>query len=359
MPKGRYTRVRQAAEADKFIENLDLVISVDTAVAHLAGAVGKPVWLMNRFASCWRWLQEGSRTAWYPSMRIFRQPAVGDWKGVVEPVCAAAAELIREIQDRLSRDPATNMVATAPNRRESVVPSEASAEKIRFVCATRSTTEEFFSKCPLGRSLPLYRTFPRGQRIELRLFRENREGLPSVYNTAIEEARTDPAILVFIHDDVFLSDYYWASHLLEGLSAFEVVGLAGNRRRVARQASWMYLDGEFTRDAEEHLSGVLGHGEGFPNLKQLSIYGEPCQEVKLLDGVLLAVRSPKLIETGLRFDPQFRFHFYDMDFCRQAELAGLRMGTWAISAIHASAGKLGGAAWRAAYRDYLVKYGET
>jgi len=61
----------------------------------------------------------------------------------------------------------------------------------------------------------------------------------------------------------------------------------------------------------------------------------------------------------LRFDPQFAFHFYDIDFCRQAEARHIRMGTGAICAIHASAGQLGGEAWRTAYQQYLTKYGET
>lgn len=249
--------------------------------------------------------------------------------------------------------------ATFKGREEWERAPVAGAEKIRFVCATRESHEAFFSTSALGRSLPFYRTFPPRQRIELRLFKENSQGLPAVYNTAIEEAKDDPAILVFIHDDVFLSDYYWAEHLLEGMRVFDIVGLAGNRCRAPRQASWMYLDNEFHRDRDENLSGVLGHGAGFPGLKELSVYGPPGQQVLLLDGVMLAVRSEVLIETGLRFDPRFSFDFYDLDFCRQAELRGLRMGTWAISLIHASAGNLGGNAWQAAYRDYLVKYGEA
>ena len=74
---------------------------------------------------------------------------------------------------------------------------------------------------------------------------------------------------------------------------------------------------------------------------------------------MLAIRSEILIERDLRFDSRFKFHFYDMDFCRQAEAKGIRMGTWAISLVHASAGSLGVEPWRAAYRDYLTKYGET
>lgn len=82
--------VRDFADTAAIISALDLVISVDTAVAHLAGALGKPVWLLNRFDTCWRWLLEREDSPWYPTMRIFRQPYPGDW---ATPVARVAAEL--------------------------------------------------------------------------------------------------------------------------------------------------------------------------------------------------------------------------------------------------------------------------
>jgi Flp pilus assembly protein TadD len=77
------------------VAQLDLVISVDTVVAHLAGALGKPVWLLNRFGSEWRWLLEREDSPWYPTMRIFRQKARGDWAGVIEEAAAALGERLR------------------------------------------------------------------------------------------------------------------------------------------------------------------------------------------------------------------------------------------------------------------------
>ena len=71
------------------ILNLDLVIAVDTSVAHLAGALGKPVWLMIPVQPDWRWLEQGKTSAWYPTMRIFRQSRRGEWRDVVEAVAAA------------------------------------------------------------------------------------------------------------------------------------------------------------------------------------------------------------------------------------------------------------------------------
>jgi Flp pilus assembly protein TadD len=73
------------------VDNLDLVIAVDTAVAHLAGALGKPVWLLNRYDSEWRWMLGRADSPWYPTMRIFRQAGPGDWDGVIEEVARALA----------------------------------------------------------------------------------------------------------------------------------------------------------------------------------------------------------------------------------------------------------------------------
>jgi ADP-heptose:LPS heptosyltransferase len=68
------------------IENLDLVISIDTSVAHLAGAMGKPVWVMLPYAADWRWFLNRDDSPWYPTMRLFRQEKQGDWKTVLQRI---------------------------------------------------------------------------------------------------------------------------------------------------------------------------------------------------------------------------------------------------------------------------------
>ncbi len=78
------------AETAAMLTQIDLLITVDTAVAHLAAALGRPVWLLNRYDSCWRWMLERDDSPWYPGlMRIFRQPAWGEWDSVLAQVAEA------------------------------------------------------------------------------------------------------------------------------------------------------------------------------------------------------------------------------------------------------------------------------
>ena len=74
------------ADTPALIANLDLVISADTAVAHLAGALGKPVWTLISYVPDWRWLLGREDSPWYPTMRLFRQPGMGEWGPVIEKV---------------------------------------------------------------------------------------------------------------------------------------------------------------------------------------------------------------------------------------------------------------------------------
>ncbi len=79
------------ADTASLVMALDLVVSVDTAVAHLAGALGKPVYILSRFDGCWRWLQGRDDTPWYPSARLFRQEKPGDWTA---PLAALRKQIV-------------------------------------------------------------------------------------------------------------------------------------------------------------------------------------------------------------------------------------------------------------------------
>ena len=79
------------------VAGLDLVVAVDTAVAHLAATMGKPVWLLSRFRGCWRWLHERADSPWYPSLRVIRQTRLNDWTSVMETVRQDLATLAERV----------------------------------------------------------------------------------------------------------------------------------------------------------------------------------------------------------------------------------------------------------------------
>ncbi len=91
-------------ETAAVVANLDLVITVDTAIGHLAGALGKPVWIMLPKASDWRWLLERSDSPWYPTARLFRQRTPGEWEPVIAEVAAALANELRGGAEGIAAD---------------------------------------------------------------------------------------------------------------------------------------------------------------------------------------------------------------------------------------------------------------
>jgi len=89
--------IEDFSDTAALIELCDLVICVDTAVAHLAGALAKPLWLLLPFAPDWRWMTERADSPWYPTAKLFRQPALADWDTVLDAVR-------RELEVRLKGD---------------------------------------------------------------------------------------------------------------------------------------------------------------------------------------------------------------------------------------------------------------
>ena len=87
------------ADTAALMSNLDLVITVDTAVAHLAGAMSIPVWVALPIVPDWRWMLQREDSPWYPTMRLFRQTAWGDWTGVFERLTGALGQKIAATPD--------------------------------------------------------------------------------------------------------------------------------------------------------------------------------------------------------------------------------------------------------------------
>jgi predicted O-linked N-acetylglucosamine transferase (SPINDLY family) len=221
---------------------------------------------------------------------------------------------------------------------------------VQLVSATRLEEAPFWNDTLLGRSLRQ----PQHRQLVARICFANRDPLAIPYNAAIEAAPAG-AVLVFCHDDVDLGPEPLAPQLQAALARFDLVGVAGNQRHQRGQVGW-WLDARSGGFDFPFLSGALRHGT--PASSQLDVYGPAPMPVQLLDGVFLAARAETLWRSGVRFDPHFAFHYYDLDLCRSARRAGLSLGTWPLPLLHASGGEPWGATWTERQRAYLRKWGE-
>lgn len=222
---------------------------------------------------------------------------------------------------------------------------------IDVVAATRLSRADFESQAPLALSL---RRLDKDRRLTPRVAFDNSDGLPEVYDRVIEAGDTGD-IVVFVHDDVWLEDFYFSDRVIEGLKAFDIIGVAGNSRRLPRQDSWARSP-ETGRLDLPHLRGAIAHGDA--PLGKVGFYGPIVGEVETLDGVFIAARRDALLKNGVRFDRRFGFHFYDLDFCRAARSTGLRLGTWPISMTHRSTGNVSTRAWQDGREAYFAKWGD-
>lgn len=230
--------------------------------------------------------------------------------------------------------------------------------KVRIVTATTMNEVEFRHMTLLGQSLAL---FPRQAGLEVTVFPGNtgsrRTGLGTLYNSFLKPAHGDEIVL-FIHDDVYIHDWHLVHRLNDAIEHYGVVGLAENAAPDLDEPSWMLAWNREKhpsgRQPREFLSGMVGHL--VKGTTHVSRYGPAPRECVLLDGVFLAVDVNKILGSGVRFDPQFTFHFYDLDFCRQCSTRGLRLGTWPIAVTHASAGDFGSHEWATARKRYLDKW---
>ena len=92
----RRRRLGRGVDTAAIVKNLDLVITCDTALAHLAGGLGAPVWTLLPKSSDWRWLADRDDSPWYPTMRLFRQSRLGDWSDVVHRVTRELAGVVNQ-----------------------------------------------------------------------------------------------------------------------------------------------------------------------------------------------------------------------------------------------------------------------
>jgi len=223
-----------------------------------------------------------------------------------------------------------------------------SAPQLLVVAATRLEEEAFWNDSLLGRSL----AHPAHSGYAHCIGYANHSPLALTYNRGLAQA-PDGSLVVFCHDDLWLGEEPLGPQLEQALERFDLVGVAGNRRREAGVLAW-WLKADGSEWDGANLVGALRHGN--PEASELQTYGPSPEPAMLLDGVFLAGRAGQLRDAGLHFDPTFPFHFYDLDLCRSAEQAGLRLGVWPFALIHASGGAAFTPSWKACQLLFRLKW---
>ena len=232
---------------------------------------------------------------------------------------------------------------------------------VRVVVATQKKTEtEFKAATFLGQSLGMC---PPQLRPELSVLLDNGGpdcvGLSEFYNSFLEVQYRNE-IALFIHDDVYLNRLVFRISLASRNPSLRRSGRCSNADPDFAEPSWAlgwnrekYPSGWQRADA---LSGAVAHYSKKRAGVGVSYYGPAPRQCKLLDGLFLAVNVGRAVEGGVRFDEQFQFHFYHLDFCRTADARGLRIGTWPIALTHGSGGAFGSDAWVSARERYMKKW---
>lgn len=232
---------------------------------------------------------------------------------------------------------------------------------VKMCVLTRMSQNDFLERSWLGLSL---RSFPPPKLPRVELFVDNdgpnAVGLAEGYNRVLAGC-DEQDILVMVHDDVYIHEWLLVDRLQEAMARFDVVGLAGSATPDLRHPSWLlrFDKALVPRGFQDNVgpSGAVGHSDYTRPI--VSYYGETPQDCQLLDGLFMAVQVGKLRAAGVQFDPRFRFHCYDIDFCRSARQAGLRVGTWPIAVTHQSGGAFDSDGFRQAARQYLKKWREV
>lgn len=217
---------------------------------------------------------------------------------------------------------------------------------VYFVTATKKSHEEFWRTAELAKFLRKAKVSD-----QLYLACNNSTPLTALYNHAILQSEKE--YIVLVHDDVVISDLFWLEKLEEGFKDYDILGLAGaGAVEIKSPAMWHLMSDPKT------WSGFVNHYvRGNPSKSFATNFGASPMRCLIMDGLFLAVKKSRLLEKGVLFDPVFKFHHYDIDFCLQANKAGLKMTTIPLHVTHVSGGESAlTEEWKDSEKLFLQKY---
>jgi len=213
---------------------------------------------------------------------------------------------------------------------------------IPISCTQQKTLKDFRENTCLGQSIEKHDAIGNVCDIN-KIFLDNKRGLSECYNEAIEDIFGDvkvghvpeDSILLFCHDDLYISDIFLKEKLLKAMETYDVVGVAGssdfslNRERIgwhiSPKSSWAgFVEHPYT-------NGVDGQ-------TYMSYFGPTPKDVAVIDGLIICVKLKSLIDNNIRFQEQYKFHLYDTAFCLECLKKQLKIGVINLHVYHLSHG---------------------
>jgi hypothetical protein len=213
-----------------------------------------------------------------------------------------------------------------------------------LVSATPLSKEEFWKTTPLAKSLEMIAS----KNCFYHIVYGNKTGLPLIYNSMMRSPESENTITLFVHHDVSIEDAFLVPKLNEAIKQFDIVGLAGGSSvEIKSPALWHLMTDR------ETWSGAVAHK--FPDGSTRAVsFGPTPKRCLILDGLFLALNTPKIVGKGLWFDPNYMFHHYDVQLGLDANGLGIKLGTWPIWVVHSGLGdSYQSEAWRKSEEHFL------
>jgi hypothetical protein len=212
-----------------------------------------------------------------------------------------------------------------------------------IVCATPMSESDFWDKSQLALFLDkfAYKNYT--------IFNNNKDGLPKIYNSVINDLNKDKHIL-FVHDDVLIEDLFWQEKLDIAFEKYDIVGLAGTKKiDNTKPPAWHIMS------LRDDMVGEVAHSHE----KKIwtTVFGPTDSRALILDGLFIAVDVKRLLKTETTFDEDFDFHHYDMTFCLRANKNKLKMGVAPIRVTHFGLGdSMHSQEWANSAARFKLKY---
>lgn len=215
----------------------------------------------------------------------------------------------------------------------------------KIVCATPKNKQQFLENSQLSLFLDKSGLFSKST-----IVYDNKEGLPKIYNSFINETNRDK-YLIFVHDDVLIEDLFFEEKINLAFEKYDIVGLAGTKKcNLESEISAWHLMSD-----KNDWVGEVAHSKN----KQYwtTVFGPSDSRALLLDGLFIAVNTQKLLDSKTFFDENFIFHHYDISFCLKANKNKLKMGVYPIKVTHFGMGdSMLSEEWRASANTFKKLY---